>query len=102
MAKFNEYNGGGWTQEGGAGGNGSSISFDPPSGSYLYMNGNRRYTSDNVVSTWYGYDDKVKAEMDELKKEIVRLNKKLNDFIDNPEKAKKQREIDPYGEEDWD
>lgn len=111
MAKFNEHNGGGWTQEGGR-----VIPLNSPNGSLYYINSDRvscggsggngytyttstNYTTDN---SWYGHDNDVKSEMDELKKEIARLNKKLNEFIDNPDKIRKQREIDPYGEEDWD
>lgn len=52
--------------------------------------------------------DIMKSEIIQLKKElelnkniINRLEKLLNDFIDNPQKVKSIREMDPYGEEEW-
>jgi hypothetical protein len=38
----------------------------------------------------------------ELQNRIAELEKKLNDFIDNPEKVRGIRKVDPYGEENWD
>ncbi len=41
------------------------------------------------------------TKIKELQEKIVELEKKLNDFIDNPEKVRGIRKIDPYGEENW-
>jgi len=43
----------------------------------------------------------LRKEIEENKKLILRLEKLLNLAIDNPEKAKEIRKMDPYGEETW-
>jgi len=45
--------------------------------------------------------ENLKKELKENKEIIKKLEKLLNDFIDDPEKVKRIRKIDPYGEEDW-
>lgn len=46
-----------------------------------------------------GVDNSEKVK--ELEDKIKFLEKKLNDFIENPDKVRNQLKVDPYGEENW-
>lgn len=69
------------------------------------------YSMSTGYTTSTSYDDcfpntsslinKLTKELKDSNDRIRQLEKRLNDFIDNPEKVKNQRTIDPYDEEDW-
>lgn len=45
---------------------------------------------------------KLEKDLAESQERIKQLEKKLNDFIDNPDRVKNIRKIDPFEEEIWD
>jgi hypothetical protein len=55
-------------------------------------------TSSTNDAPLYSNDSKI----EELENEIKELKKIINEFIDNPDKIRNIRKIDPYGEEEWD
>jgi hypothetical protein len=66
---------------------------------YQYSTTYKAYTSSDKI-------DQLEKELEESKKLIKLLEKKLNDFIDDPDKVrairKNLKSIDPFEEEVWD
>jgi len=45
--------------------------------------------------------DERKISLESMEKRVKRLEKLLDMVIEDPDKIKELRKIDPYGEEDW-
>jgi len=62
-----------------------------------YLDYNTIIDINNMRSEIYN----LKKELEDSKKIINKLEKLIFEFIDNPDKIKSIRKIDPYGEEEW-